>query len=112
RPSSAGGPIGVSRAVFSDGSRPVGAAVAGADAGIGARAAMSDVGRAHARNCRLGRGSEIGGKTGSAAVAGLGVDGLGVATIADSGSGAAEAIGKSVGAARVSLVGSGEDRES
>jgi hypothetical protein len=108
RPSSAGGPIGVSRAVFSDGSRPVGAAVAGADAGIDARAAMSDVGRPDAGICRLGRGSEIGGKTGSAAVAGLGVDGLGVATIADSGSGAAEAIGKSVGAARVSLVGSGK----
>ena len=48
------------------------------------------------------------GKTGAAAVAGLGVDGLGVATIADPGSGAAEAVGKLVGAPRVSLVGSGK----
>jgi hypothetical protein len=78
RPSSAGGPTGVSRAVFSDGSRSVG----GAGAGTGARAAMSGVGGANAGVCRLGGGSETGGRAGAAGGAGLGVDGLGVATVA------------------------------
>jgi len=107
RPSSAGGPTGVSRAVFSDGSRPGGAAVVGAGAVIGACAAMSDVGRPNAGICRLGRGSGIGGRTGAAAVAGLGVDGLRVATAGNSSSGAAETVGESLGATRVALVGSG-----
>jgi hypothetical protein len=104
RPSSAGGPTGVSRAVFSDGSWPVGAAVAGVGAGTGARTAVSDVGILDADVCRLGPGSEIGGRTGAAAIAGLGVDGLGVATGA--GSGAAETGGTLVGEAGGSLVGS------
>src|SRR5262249_33885867 len=86
RPSSAGGPAGVSRAVFSDGSRPVG----GAGAGTGARSAMSGVGGPDAGICRLGGGSETGGRTGAAAVAGLGVDGLGGAMVATCGSGATE----------------------
>ena len=68
---------------------------------------MSDAGRPDAGICRLGRGSGVGGRTGAAAVAGLGVDGLGVATVGNSGSGAAETVGESLGAARVSLVGSG-----
>ena len=109
RPSSAGGPTGVSRAVFSDGSRPVG----GAGAGAGARAAMSDVGGANAGVCRLGGGSETGGRAGAAAGAGFGVDGFGVATVATCGSGAADTGGKAetggklVGATGVSLGGSG-----
>jgi hypothetical protein len=46
----------------------------------------------------------MGGRTGAAAIAGLGVDGLGVATGA--GSGAAETGGTLVGEAGVSLIGS------
>src|SRR5262249_4795410 len=104
RPSSASGPTGVSRAVFSEGSWPDGAAVAGAGARTGARAAMSDVGILDAGGCRLGPGSKIGGGTGAAAIAGLGADGLGVATVAVSC--AAETGGTFVGEAGVSLVGS------
>src|SRR5262245_41334065 len=103
RPSSAGGPTGVSRAVFSDGSRSVG----GAGVGTGARAAMSGAGGPNAGVCRLGGGSEAGGRAGAAAIAGLGVDGFGVVTVVDCGSGAAETGGELVGAAGVSRVGSG-----
>jgi len=65
---------------------------------------MSDVGILDAGSCRFGPGSKIGGGTGAAAIAGLGADGLGVATVA--GSCAAETGGTFVGEARVSLVGS------
>jgi hypothetical protein len=103
-PSSASGPTDRSRAVFSDGSGPGGAAVVGAGAGIGARATMSDVGRPNCGICRLGRGSGIGARTGAAAVA------VGLAEAdrgGNSGSGVAETVGKSVSAVGVSLGGSG-----